>query len=111
MTACMLKNWVVNADYPNGVDIQTAYQPCFDIAVACTNNAECAAASAATATCAEDKDVAMVTNANFANLKEPSATATHDDWCVVAGCASAEGNSLFLALGTCLMDANGFAFK
>lgn len=111
MNACMLKNWVVDTTYPTGVDIQTAYQPCFDLAVACSNNAECVATSTEVAKCAEDKDVAMETNSMLTNLKQPSASASHDDWCAVADCGSAEGNSLFLALGTCLMDAADLSFK
>jgi len=105
MMSCMLKDWAA-------VDIQTAYIPCFDVAVACSNDADCAAASEKVKTCAADakEPVSMTPNAMLTNIMEPPATATHDDWCTVSACAGEEGNSLYMALGTCLMDAGNMSY-
>jgi hypothetical protein len=111
MTSCMMKNWVVNTDYPTGVDVQGAYEPCFDIAVKCANTASCYDASSDVKTCAKDKDVTLVQNSVFTNVWEPASTASHDDWCIVAGCAAEAGDSLFMSVGTCKMDALGMSYN
>jgi len=104
ITSCMMKDWAA-------LNIQDLYLPCFDIAVQCAQTADCAAASVAVASCAADKDVTMVPNAFFPNVMEPASTASHDDWCTIATCGSAEGNSLFMAVGACGMDAVNMEFK
>lgn len=103
MTSCMMKDWV-------GYDIQALYIPCFDIAVKCSEDANCAADSLKVANCADDKGVTMSPNAMLTNIYELPATASHDDWCEVAGCASEVGNSLFMSLGTCMMDSKNYSF-
>merc|ERR1712150_356232 len=70
-----------------------------------------AAASAEVANCATDDGVAMVANSMLPNLMEPATGASHDDWCKVANCGAVEGNTLFMALGTCLMDNLNYDFK
>lgn len=107
MMSCMLYNW------GGGIDAMTVYPslPCFDVAVACANDADCITASTNVAQCANDNDIATEPNALLPVLSAPLATASHDDWCTVAGCASEEGNILFMSVGTCLMENAGFAFK
>merc|ERR1719273_1207917 len=104
MTACMWKDWAAT-------DIQATYLPCFDLAVQCSNTAACAEASSKIKDCAADKDITMQPNAVFTNVYEPLPTASHDDWCTIGTCGSAEGNSLYMALGACGMDTLNFAFK
>merc|ERR1712244_219115 len=111
MTACMMKDWVVNTAFPNGLEIQNLYQPCFDVAVKCSNTAACVADGVKVKDCAAKKDITLVQNAMLTNLWEPKSDASHADWCEVAMCSTEAGNTLFMSVGTCLMDSKALSFK
>jgi len=108
MMSCMLKDWAPSP----GVDIGDAYIPCFDVAVACSEDADCAAASLAISQCTADAKnaVTMQANSMLTNIMEPPTGASHDDWCTVCACAAEEGNSLYMGLGMCLMDSLGYEY-
>lgn len=118
MMSCMFNDWA-----PTPVDIGTTYPigECTDLAIACSNDADCIQASEDTYSCAKDNDIELQYAAPlFPTMRGSLATDTvlpfdslssHDDWCMLGGCQAEAGNALYLSLGACLMNMHGFSYQ
>jgi len=106
IASCMVKDWMA-------MDIQTVLddsEPCYHMGIKCFEDADCPTASQDVADCAADKDITMEPHWLLGSIMQLPADASHEDYCEVATCSAENGNSLYMSLGSCMMDANDYAY-